>query len=86
MRMKIDRLQNWGHFQKNFAKKKPSDAFQGTHLRVETFIAEDFLSQHNSSKQCICLYKCDFCKAVFLRPCKMLVGNLPNPSRFSEFE
>ena len=53
--------------------------FAGIHLGVDTFIAEDFLSQHNSSTQCICLYKCDFCKTVFLRPCKMLVGNIPNP-------
>ena len=38
-----------------------------------------FKSQHNSSKQCICLYKCDFCSPLFLRFCKILVGNFPNP-------
>ena len=36
------RGQKLGAFSKKFAKKKPSDAFQGTHLRVEIFIAEDF--------------------------------------------
>ena len=47
--------------------------------KARSFVGRVLLSQHNCSKHCICLCKCNACRPVYLRPCKMLVGNLPNP-------